>query len=173
MSCLSINPFVLDSCSHNSLHTRTHTYSLSLSLEHKIKLTEREVDSSHVYSLTPASERKKRADNYRSQKEKTKQFFSKNVQPMLWIYIRTCTHDSNSKMHASIVITSNTLHNTIGDHFLVDVVLPFVRRAPGGPPPPAAFDSKDRSVLSVQSPNKVSHQLVPDKLDRKKKHWNQ
>jgi hypothetical protein len=122
-----------------------------------------------VYSLTPASERKKRADNYRSQKEKTKQFFSKNVQPMLWIYIRTCTHDSNSKMHASIVITSNTLHNTIGDHFLVDVVLPFVPRAPGGPA--AAFDSKskDRSVLSVQSPNKVRHhQLVPDKLARKK-----
>lgn len=28
-TCLSINPFVLDSCSHNSLHTRTHTYSLS------------------------------------------------------------------------------------------------------------------------------------------------
>jgi hypothetical protein len=75
-------------------------------------------------------------------------------------------------MHASIVITSNTLHNTIGDHFLVDVVLPFVRRGPGGPPPPAAFDSKSkgRSVLSIQSPNKVSHhQLVPDKLAREKK----
>jgi hypothetical protein len=113
-------------------------------------------------------------DNYRSQKrERRNDFFSKNstahVVDLYTIHARM--HDSNSKIHASTVITRNTLHNTIGDHFLVDVVLPFVRRGPGGPPPPAAFDSKskDRSVLSVQSPNKVRHhQLVPDKLARKK-----
>jgi hypothetical protein len=128
-----------------------------------------------VLSNTGLRTKKKRADNYRSQKrERRNNFFQKKYSPCCGsIYGHARMHDSNSKMHASIVITSNTLHNTIGDHFVVDVVLPFVRRAPGGPPPPAAFDSKDRSVLSVQSPNKVSHQLVPDKLDRKKKHWNQ
>jgi hypothetical protein len=88
-----------------------------------------------------------------------------------YMYMATCTNDSNSKIHASTVITRNTLHDTIGDHFLVDVVLPFVPRAPGGPA--AAFDSKpkDRSVLSVQSPNKVRQQLVPDKLAREKKNY--
>jgi hypothetical protein len=111
-----------------------------------------------------------------AKKRKTKQFFFKKstahvVDLYTYMYMATCTNDSNSKIHASTVITRNTLHDTIGDHFLVDVVLPFVPRAPGGPA--AAFDSKpkDRSVLSVQSPNKVRQQLVPDKLAREKKNY--
>lgn len=41
-TCLSINPFVLDSCcSHNSIHV----LSLVRTQEYKIKLTERELDS--------------------------------------------------------------------------------------------------------------------------------